>query len=86
MLQIKVKKGLKKGSKFGNSLSEQTEPKVSQNSSEEPTCRPSLTAALPADDLADYRLQIFYRYYMLLMSQNGKWLWLILPYLEIKDS
>ena len=44
------------------------------------------TAALPADDLADYRLQIFYRYYMLLMSQNGKWLWLILPYLEIKDS
>ena len=32
MLQIKVKKGSKKGSKFGNSLSEQTEPKVSQNS------------------------------------------------------
>ena len=32
MLQIKVKKGSKKGSKFGNSLSEQTVAKVCQNS------------------------------------------------------
>ena len=32
MLQIKVKKGSKKGSKFGNSLSELIEPKFCQNS------------------------------------------------------